>query len=61
MTDRVLKIGQRVQCWGLFGGPYPGKILRKGKSKDCWLVRIRHENGKATTELHEDYIRERGT
>lgn len=53
-----MKPHQRVRCWGIPGGPYPGIVIREGQSKDCWIVKIRHENGIVRVELHEDYIRE---
>ncbi len=49
--------GQRVKCWGIIGGPFPGRIVEKGRSKDCWIVRLRNRDGcKWKEELHEDHI-----
>ena len=51
-----LKIGVRVKCWGIPGGPFLGKIIAKGTSKDCWICKIRLDTGIAKKELHQDYL-----
>ncbi len=49
-------IGTRVHAYGIVGGPYQGIVKRKGKSKDCWIVKIKHENGTVIQEIHIDYL-----
>lgn len=51
--------GDRVMCWGIPGGPFKGRIVRKGISKDCWVCRVRIGDGIRLVELNEDYIRRR--
>ena len=54
------KPGDRVRAWGIVGGPFPGRVVRKGVSKDCWIVRVRvNEHGTQLKELNEDYLRKR--
>lgn len=59
MTAAALHIGQRVRCWGIPGGPFPGKIKAKGRSKDCWIVAIKQGTLYMKVELHQDYLRPR--
>lgn len=52
--------GQRILFYGIIGGPFPGVVKRKGKSKDCWIVKVRIRPGEFRfEEVHEDYLRER--
>ena len=54
-----LKPGTLVRCWGIIGGPYRGRVLSKGASKDCWIVRIKIDGIAKTVELHQDHVKRR--
>lgn len=59
MNNTDIKIGMRVRCYGISGGPLPGRVISKDESKHCWVIHIKHQHGYRRVEVHADYLSKR--